>query len=133
MGIEPFLVTSSGIAIMAQRLVRTICKECKEPYTPEEESLKNIGITPEMFAGKKIYKGKGCQNCLNTGYKGRTGIFEMMVLDDSIKNLILRTFDSNSIKRKAVEHGMTTLRQDGALKVLNGISTEEEVLRVTQR
>ena len=89
MGIEPFLVTSSVIAILAQRLVRTICDECKEPYKPDEESLKNIGLTPEMFAGKKIYMGKGCQDCLHTGYKGRTGIFEMMILDNSIKNLIL--------------------------------------------
>jgi general secretion pathway protein E len=133
MGIEPFLVTSSVIAILAQRLVRNACNKCKVPYKPDEESLKNIGITPEMFAGKKIYMDKGCQDCLHTGYKGRTGIFEMMILDDSIKNLILRTSDSNSIKRKAVEKGMTTLRQDGALKVLKGVTTVEEVLRVTQK
>ncbi len=133
MGIEPFLVTSSVISILAQRLVRTVCNECKAAYTPDEESLQNIGITSEMFAGKKIYEGKGCQGCLNTGYRGRSGIFEVMILDDPIKNLILKTSDSNAIKRKAVEQGMTTLRQDGALKVLNGITTVEEVHRVTQK
>ena len=133
MGIEPFLVTSSVIGILAQRLMRNICNECKNVYTPDEESLQNIGITPEMYGGKKIYRGKGCQDCLNTGYRGRTGIFELMILNDSIKNLILKTSDSSSIKHKAVEHEMITLRQDGALKVLNGITTIEEVLRITQK
>jgi len=133
MGIEPFLVTSSVIGILAQRLVRNVCNECKEEYIPDEESLENIGITPEMSSGKKIYKGKGCQDCLNTGYKGRTGIFELMILDDAIKSLILKTSDSNAIKKKAVNQGMVTLRQDGALKVLNGITTVEEILRITQK
>ena len=133
MGIEPFLVTSSVIGILAQRLVRNVCNECKEEYIPDEESLENIGITPEMCSGKKIYKGTGCQDCLNTGYKGRTGIFELMILDDAIKSLILKTSDSNAIKRKAVNQGMVTLRQDGALKVLNGITTVEEILRITQK
>jgi general secretion pathway protein E len=133
MGIEPFLVTSSVIGILAQRLMRNICNECKNVYTPDEESLQNIGITPEMYGGKKMYRGKGCQDCLNTGYRGRTGIFELMILNDSIKNLILKTSDSSSIKHKAVEHEMITLRQDGALKVLNGITTIEEVLRITQK
>jgi general secretion pathway protein E len=133
MGIEPFLVTSSVIGILAQRLVRTLCNECKEEYIPDEESLENIGITPEMFTSKKIYRDKGCQECLDTGYKGRTGIFELMVLDDSIKNLILKTSDSNTIQKKAINQGMMTLRQDGAFKVLNGITTIEEILRITQK
>jgi general secretion pathway protein E len=133
MGIEPFLVTSSVIAILAQRLVRTVCNECKAVYIPDEESLQNIGITPEMYAGKKIYRGKGCPDCLDTGYRGRTGIFELMILNDSIKNLILKTSDSNAIMHKAVEHEMITLREDGVLKVLNGITAIEEVLRVTQK
>ncbi|MFO8163491.1 MAG: type II secretion system ATPase GspE [Thermodesulfobacteriota bacterium] len=133
MGIEPFLVTSSVIGILAQRLVRNVCTECKEEYIPDKESLENIGITPEMCSGKKIYRDKGCQGCLNTGYKGRTGIFELMVLDDSIKNLILKTSDSNTIKKQAINQGMMTLRQDGALKVLNGITTIEEILRITQK
>jgi general secretion pathway protein E len=133
MGIEPFLVTSSVIGILAQRLVRNVCNACKEEYIPDEESLEKIGITPEMPSGKKIYKGKGCHDCLNTGYKGRTGIFELMILDDAIKSLILKTSDSNAIKKKAVNRGMVTLRQDGALKVLSGITTVEEILRITQK
>ncbi len=133
MGIEPFLASSSVIAILAQRLVRVICKNCKEPYTPDEESLETIGITHEMLADRKIYRGKGCPLCLNTGYEGRVGLFELMILDDTIKNLILKTADANAIKHKAIEQGMITLRQDGAQKVLDGITTIEEVSRVTQQ
>ena len=133
MGIESFLVTSSVIAILAQRLVRVVCNDCREEYTPDEESLHSIGINPEMAAGRKIYRGKGCPSCLDTGYKGRTGIFELMILDDPIKSLILRTSDANAIKRKAIELGLTTLAQDGAQKVLNGITTIEEVFRVSHQ
>jgi general secretion pathway protein E len=133
MGIQPFLASSSVIAILAQRLVRVVCSHCRELYTPDEESLKSIGITPEMSAGKEIFRGKGCPVCLDTGYLGRTGIFELMLLDDSVKNLILRTSDANTIKRKAMEQGMVSLRQDGAQKVLAGITTIEEVFRVTQQ
>jgi general secretion pathway protein E len=133
MGIERFLITSSVIAILAQRLVRVICHHCKEAYTPDEESLQSIGITSEKVQGKKIYRGRGCPECLHTGYKGRMGIFEFMILDDAIKNLILRTTDANAIKRKAVENGMLTVRDDGAQKVIDGITTIEEVVRVTQQ
>ncbi len=133
MEIEPFLVTSSVIGIMAQRLVRVICKNCKEEYTPDEESLQNIGITLEMAAGKKIYRGRGCPECLNTGYKGREGLFELMPMNDSVKNLILKTSDSNAIKRMGIEQGMTTLRESGVQKVFDGITTIEEVFRVTQQ
>ena len=132
MGIEPFLVTSSVLAILAQRLVRTVCDECKMTYTPDEESLQNIGITPDMIMGKTIYRGRGCPTCLNTGYKGRTGIFELMSMEDTLSNLILKTSDANAIKHKAIEQGMITLRQDGAQKVIDGITTIEEVFRVTQ-
>ena len=133
MGIEPFLITSSVIGIMAQRLVRVICRNCKEEYTPDEESLLSVGITPEMADGKRIYRGTGCPACLNTGYKGRKGVFELMHLDDTIKNLILKTSDSNAINRRAIEQGMITLRHDGAQKVFDGITTIEEVFRVTQQ
>ena len=84
-----------------------------------------------MAEGKIIYRGRGCPSCLDTGYRGRTGIFELMVLDEPVRNLILKTSDANAIKQKAVEQGMLTLRQDGAQKVLNGITTIEEVFRVT--
>jgi general secretion pathway protein E len=133
MGIEPFLVSSSVVAILAQRLVRVICKNCKETYTPDQESLEKIGITPEMLEGGKIYRGKGCPSCLNTGYGGRAGIYELMILDDAIKNLMLKTPDANTIKHEAIRQGMTTLRQDGAQKVLDGITSIEEVFRVTEQ
>jgi len=133
MGIEPYLVTSSVIGILAQRLVREVCNECRESYEPDEESLNNIGITPEMASGKTLYRGTGCPACLNTGYQGRTGIFELMSLDDSMKNLILKTSASNTLKRKAVKQGMVTLRENGVMKVLDGATTVEEVLRVTQK
>ncbi len=133
MGIQPFLATSSVIAILAQRLVRVVCSSCRERYTPDEESLKSIGITPEMSAGKDIFRGRGCPKCLDTGYLGRAGIFELMILDDSLKSLILQTSDANAIRRKAMEQGMVSLRQDGAQKVLEGITTIEEVFRVTQQ
>jgi general secretion pathway protein E len=133
MGIQPFLASSSVIAILAQRLVRVVCRHCREQYTPDEESLKSIGVTPEMAADKTIFRGTGCPDCLDTGYLGRTGIFELMLLDDSMKSLILQTSDANAIKRKAMEQGMVSLRQDGAKKVLEGITTIEEVFRVTQQ
>ena len=131
MGIEPFLVTSSVSAILAQRLVRVICPHCREAYTPDGESLQKIGITPEMSEGATIYRGRGCPACLDTGFRGRTGIFEFMLLDEKIKTLILKTSDANALKRAAIEGGMTTLRRDGAQKVLEGITTIEEVFRVT--
>ncbi|MGD9159202.1 MAG: ATPase, T2SS/T4P/T4SS family, partial [Desulfobacteraceae bacterium] len=131
MGIEPFLVTSSVIAILAQRLVRVICPKCKEEYQPDEQSLLKVGITPKMLKGRRIFRGTGCPACLNTGYSGRTGIFEILIVNEAIQNLILKTSDSNAIKQKAIENGMVTLRQNGAQKVLAGITTIEEVFRVT--
>ena len=131
MGIEPFLVTSSVTAILAQRLVRVLCPHCKEEYQPDEASLRKIGITPRMAEGKSIFIGRGCPECLHTGYYGRTGLFELLVLDKEIRNLILKTSDANLIKAKAIDRRMITLRQDGAVKVLNGITTIEEVFRVT--
>jgi general secretion pathway protein E len=133
MGIEPFLVTSSVVAILAQRLVRVICNDCREEFTPDGESLQNIGLNPAIVKDNKFYRGRGCSSCLNTGYAGRTGIFELMILDDKLKHLILKSSDANIIKRRAVEHGMATLQQDGAQKVLDGITTIEEVFRVTSQ
>ena len=132
MGAEPFLVTSSVIAIIAQRLVRVLCPKCKEVYMPDDESIKNMGIRKGIVENHIIYRRKGCHACLQTGYRGRTGIFEIMIMDDPIKKLILKTSDSNQINETALERGMITMLQDGAAKVLNGISTIEEVLRVTR-
>ena len=133
MGIEPVLVTSSVNAILAQRLVRRLCKTCREPIEPEPESLQSIGITPEMLAGKTIYRDKGCPDCLQTGHKGREGIFELLLIDDDIKTTILRTSDANAIKKVGVENGMISLRHDGVRKVLEGVTTIEEVFRVTEQ
>ena len=131
MGIEPFLITSSVVAILAQRLIRIICNDCREEYTPDGESLQSIGINPAIIEDNKFYRGRGCSSCLNTGYSGRTGIFELMILDDKLKHLILKSSDANIIKQRSVEQGMATLQQDGAQKVLDGITTIEEVFRVT--
>lgn len=133
MGIEPFLVTSSVVAILAQRLVRVICEHCKEEYIPDEESLMNIGITTEMLGERKLYRGRGCPECLNTGYSGRTGIFELMLMNESQQNMVLKTSDANAIKQLAVNQGMMTLRASGAKKVLEGVTTIEEVFRVTHQ
>ncbi len=131
-GVEPFLISSSVLAVVAQRLIRVLCKHCKEAYIPDDTTLGSIGIAPEQFQGATIFKAKGCENCFHTGYKGRTGIFEIMVLESRLKSLILRSFDSNRIKKEAVSQNMVTLRMDGIQKVLAGTSTIEEVLRVTQ-
>jgi general secretion pathway protein E len=134
MGIEPFLVTSAVIAIMAQRLVRKICNDCRQKYFPEDESLMELGLTKNMLhADGYLYRGAGCLECLNTSYKGRTSIYEILVMSDSIKTTILKTSDSNIIKRQAISEGLHTLREDGARKVEKGITTIEEVLRVTQQ
>ncbi len=131
MGIEPFLVTSSVIAIIAQRLIRILCPECKEEYIPDDESLTKIGIDKGMLENHKIYRKKGCPDCMSTGYRGRVAIFETMVIDDHLKKMILKTSDANEIKKEAIRLGMKTLLQDGARKVLEGITTIEEVFRVT--
>jgi general secretion pathway protein E len=132
MGIEPFLVSSSTIAILAQRLVRRICKHCRESYEPEIESLLELGISREEAQGKLVYRGRGCDKCQGRGYYGRTGIFELLVMTPRVQDMTLKGADSNVIKREAKRHGMRTLREDGASKVLQGVSTIEEVLRVTR-
>jgi general secretion pathway protein E len=132
-GVEPFLISSSVLAVVAQRLIRVLCKDCKEAYTPDEAALVSLGVTRDQIRDAVIYRAKGCENCFHTGYKGRKGIFEMMMLDSGLKSIILKTYDSNQIKNEALNRNMVTLRQDGIHKVLNGISTIEEVLRVTQR
>jgi general secretion pathway protein E len=132
MDIEPFLVSSSLLAVYAQRLVRVICQECKEPYTPKDEELKELNIPREKLKDGLLYKGVGCSKCMNTGYKGRTAIYELLMLNDTVKSLILKTQDSNAIKKEAIRLGMKTIRENGSEKVIKGITTVEEVVRVTQ-
>ncbi len=132
MGIEPFLVTSSVIAIIAQRLVRVLCPKCKTAYIPDDESLANLGIEKRQLDRHLLYRKQGCASCMNTGYRGRTAIFEILILDDPIKSMVLKTSDSNQISDAAMKRGMTNLLADGARKVLEGTTTIEEVFRVTR-
>ncbi|HEU18536.1 MAG TPA: type II secretion system protein GspE [Deltaproteobacteria bacterium] len=131
MGMEPFLVSSSLVAVIAQRLIRLLCPECRERYVPDHESLAKVGIDSQMLQDRTIYRSTGCSACMKTGYRGRTAIFEMMLLNDDLKKLILKTSDANEIKQEAVKHGMKTLLQDGATKVLEGKTSIEEIYRVT--
>ncbi|MFH1094447.1 MAG: type II secretion system ATPase GspE [Candidatus Omnitrophota bacterium] len=133
MGIEPYLVASSLNCVIAQRLVRVICPACKEPFKPHNELIDEFGIHRDRFQGKDLYKGKGCENCKFTGYIGRTAIFEILKIDDMVKEMILDHSPSNMIKQKAVVKGMKTLRLSGWEKVVSGITTPEEVMRVTQQ
>jgi len=133
MGIEPFLVASSVVAIVAQRLVRVICPSCKGPYKPDRALLQELRLTPARTNKRTFYRGAGCPACLNTGYRGRTGIYEILLIDDAIRSLVLKTSDSATIKSEGVTRGMRTLRDDGIRKVLEGTTTIEEVVRVTQQ
>lgn len=130
MQVEPFLVASSLLAVLAQRLVRTICSHCKEPYAANEEELAEIGLTLKDV--QILYRGRGCDACQHTGYRGRLGIFELMVINDEIRAAIMNNSDSATIKARAREYGMRTLREDGALKVIAGLTTVAEVTRVTR-
>jgi len=130
MGIEPYLISSSVVAVMAQRLLRIICPQCKRPYTPDEQVLSLWGNNNPIEG--QLHKGHGCENCLDTGYLGRTGIFELLAIDDEIKEMITKRQGSHIIKKTAIEKGMSALREDGLRKALGGETTLEEVCRVTQ-
>ena len=133
MGIEPFLVASSLVGVLAQRLVRQVCPHCRQKATPTDEEWTKLGLR-ETSTKKPdwVYKAVGCSKCFKTGYLSRTGIYELMVMDDEFRHLVLKNVDANSIKRAAVAKGMLTLREDGADKISQGLTTIEEVMRVTQ-
>lgn len=132
MGIEPFLISSSLVAVIAQRLVRVLCPHCAEEYVPDEEELAKLYAVNDGRKKVVVKKARGCSECMMTGYKGRTGIYELLLIDDEIRSLIIKKTDSNTIKSVAVKKGMDILKVDGIKKVLKGITTMEEVLRVTQ-
>ncbi|MGB5619168.1 MAG: type II secretion system ATPase GspE [Desulfobacterales bacterium] len=132
-GVEPFLISSSLIAVIAQRLLRTLCNDCKEAYRPDDLAFKSIGMDPERYRDRRVYRARGCENCFHTGHKGRNAIFEIMVLNEELRSLILKSYDSNAIKKRALEMNMLSLRQDGIQKLLNGVTTIEEVFRVTMK
>ena len=131
MGAEDYLISSCLIGLLAQRLVRVLCPHCRIPSRPEPHVLAEMGIDPAENSEVQIYESNGCEKCANTGYRGRTGIYELLPVTDDIKTLILKKSDSGAIKRKAITKGMRTLRQDGWLKVKKGITSVSEVLRVT--
>jgi general secretion pathway protein E/type IV pilus assembly protein PilB len=130
-GIKPFLVASSTRAMMAQRLVRKICKRCPAPHTPTEAELFSLGIDPKTVTNPNFQKGKGCNDCNKSGYRGRFGVFEIFVVDDEARKLIYEKVPTSVLRQRARETGMRTLREDGARKVVAGLTTAEEVIRAT--
>ncbi len=130
MGIEPYLISSSVNAFLAQRLVRKICPDCITPYKPSQQELDRAGISRSSLHKGSLYKGKGCDKCLNTGYTGRLGIFELLILSDSIKRMVMAGADASTIKEQAIKEGMITLLKDGNQKAIEGQTTLEEVFRV---
>jgi type IV pilus assembly protein PilB len=131
MGVEPFLVSSTLLAALAQRLVRTVCKKCRTPFEPTENQLSLLNLSPHDIGDKMFYYGRGCSNCNDTGYKGRKGIYELLVVNDPIRTLINERAPTAVIRQKAVELGMVTLRQDGLRGIFDGDTTIEEVLKYT--
>jgi general secretion pathway protein E/type IV pilus assembly protein PilB len=130
-GVKPFLVASSTRALMAQRLVRKICRQCAAPYTPSDAELRSLNLDPGNVAGATFMKGKGCGNCSGTGYRGRFGVFEIFVIDDEARKLIYERVPSSVLRTRAREMGMRSLREDGIRKVLAGLTSPEEVVRST--
>lgn len=131
MGVENFLLSSTILGILAQRLVRVICKNCKTEIKPDEKLVQSMNLPPGEVKRMRFYQGMGCEECRNTGFKGRTGIFEYLRIDDDIRREIVNNSSADAIKRKAMQKGLITLRQDGFQKVESGITTIQEVLRVT--
>jgi len=130
MGVEPFLIASSVIGILAQRLGRRICQNCKEPYRPPAEALHRVGFTVEDMENVVFYRGRGCEQCRHTGYRGRMGIFEMMLINEEIADLTVKRAPLSEVRNAALANGMKTLKMDGFQKVLEGTTTVEEVMRV---
>jgi type IV pilus assembly protein PilB len=131
MGVEPFLISSTLMAVLAQRLVRTICKGCRTPFEPTESQLEMLNLSPHDLGDKMFYYGRGCSTCNDTGYKGRKGIFELLVVTDAVMSLINERAPTAVIRQKAVELGMITLREDGLRSIFEGATTIEEVIKYT--
>ena len=131
MGVEPFLITASVNLVLAQRLARKICVDCKQPNKVEKEVLVDLGFSPEQIEGAKLMKGIGCRTCNNSGYKGRVALYEVMRFTEGLKELVLQGASTAELKTAAIKNGMRTLRMSGILKVMDGVTTTEEILRVT--
>jgi type IV pilus assembly protein PilB len=133
MGVPAYLVASSVVAVLAQRLVRVVCPKCKQPFEPLDSDIQAAGLTPEQLAGATFMKGRGCSNCQKRGYKGRLGVFELMVMNNKIRELAFQGAATQDLRRAAVASGMRVMWDDGIDKVLRGITTFEEVFRVTKK
>jgi type IV pilus assembly protein PilB len=131
MGVPPFLITATVEGILAQRLVRKICQECREPVMPTREQMADLELRPEDMVGKSFYRGRGCGVCNNTGYKGRSGLFELMPMNDTLRDMIHRNCSTEELRDMAVQQGMRSLRQYGLNKLFEGVTTAEEVIRET--
>jgi len=131
LGLEPFLITATLEGVIAQRLVRKICTNCKEAYEPTEEQLLELDLKPDMVQGKKFYYGRGCDQCNNTGYRGRMGIFEIMVFNDEMRELVMNHASTNVLRNAAKKAGMITLREKGLKAIFEGLTTIEEVVKET--
>lgn len=131
LGLEPFLVTATIEGIISQRLVRTICTRCKEDFEPTEQQLMELQLTPDDIEGQVFYRGKGCDYCNQSGYKGRSALFETMIMDDELRELIMRETSTQLLRAEALKRGMRTLRQSGLLAIFDGITTIDEVVRET--
>ena len=131
LGVEPYLVASSVCGVLAQRLVRTLCPTCKEEVKADSQKMLELGLNYAAF--EKVYRSVGCEKCFKTGYLGRTGIYELMVVNDDVRQCIYQRETAGAIKKAALESGMTTLRMDGLEKVERGITSLEEVLRVAHQ
>ncbi len=132
MGIKPYLVASTLQAVLAQRLVRIVCPSCRESYKPSEEEGTVLSLTPQEMEEVDLYRGKGCPSCSNTGFKGRIGIFELLIITDEIRDMILNKASSSAIWEKARTMGARSLKEDGIEKIKKGFTTLQEVMRVTQ-
>jgi len=131
LGVEPFLLTATMEGIVAQRLTRTICPKCKEPFEPNDEQLMELSLSPEQVAGKKFFHGKGCDNCFGSGYRGRMAIFEIMGMNDSLRDMVMHKASTNILRAEARKAGMRTLRECGLLAIYEGQTTIDEVVRET--
>ncbi|MBK8915903.1 MAG: Flp pilus assembly complex ATPase component TadA [Phycisphaerales bacterium] len=131
LGLEPFLVTATLEAVVAQRLIRKICTSCKEEYSPTEQQLMELGLRPEDVRGRVFYYGRGCDYCQNTGYKGRLAIFEIMVMDDDLREMVINSASTGLLRQESRKRGMRTLRESGMMAIFDGITTIEEVVRET--
>jgi type IV pilus assembly protein PilB len=131
LGVEPFLITATLEGVIAQRLVRRVCVHCKEEYVPTEEQLMELELLPEDVKGRMFVRGRGCDHCNNTGYRGRMGIYEIMTLDDEIRDMIMASASTNLLRDAARKRGMRTLRQSGMIAIFEGLTTIEEVVKQT--